>query len=79
VNVNVNVLPLIPVIDTTPLKPAAFVIAAVIGTVKAGSAPATVAVPVPAPTVMLVMAKNGNCVGPLYKGSELLLVPAMSG
>ena len=63
------------VMGNTPLKSAGvtFWIAAVIAEVKVGSVPATVAVAVVPLTLMLTIEKNGNCVGPLYGGSELLL------
>jgi hypothetical protein len=70
------------VIGNVPLKPAGvtFWIVAVIAEVRVGSMPATVAVAVVPVTLMLTIEKNGNCVGPLYGGSELLIpVPDRSG
>lgn len=79
--VNVNVVGEVTVTWNTPLKPAGvtFLISAVIGPVKVGSGPATVAVALVPLSVMLTIDAKGNCVGPLYGGSVLLSVPKMSG
>jgi hypothetical protein len=87
-NVNWNwlVAGVTEIIGKIPLKPAGvtFLMAAMIGEVEltakpVGSVPRTVAVAVVPLTLMLVIWKNGSCVGPVYGVSRLLPLDKMSG